>query len=361
MQHKIMPYLIFLIALLVLNGCTQPAPDKPKKQKPEHLVETATAQRTDLSVSVTRTGSLKSRREVKIFTQEEGRIAELPYYEGDKVSQGTLVARLDDKLLQAQLRRAQATLNKSKEDIKRLRNLYQRKLVSDEEVAQAETEYEVAKADKEVLQTRLGYTRIAAPISGIVTQRLTEPGNIAERYDHLLTIADPSSLITEVTISELLLPELKVGDAAKVRIDALGPAHYQGVITRIHPNLDPVTRRGIIEVELKPVPAGARPGQLCRVTLDTHAGNRLAIPFRALRRDADSEYIFVVDADNKAQRVAVTSGLRIGEQVEIISGLSAGQRVVTKGFLSLKAGTQVKPVHPAAIAGSEQMQAAQPE
>ena len=345
MKTKLPIIITTLVAVLLLMACTQEVLDKPKKKKkPVHLVEIATAVRTDLGVSVTRTGTLKYHREVKIYTQEAGRIKELPFYEGDKVKEGVLVARLDDKLLQAQLQRAEATLNKSRQDLKRLRDLSKRKLASDQSIADAETELAVASADKELLETRLSYTRIAAPISGIVTQRFTEPGNVAERYNHLLTIADHTSLITEVTVSELLLPELKVGNPVQVRIDALGANQYKGSIARIHPNLDPVTRRGIIEVELKPAPKGALSGQFCRITLNTHAGNRLVIPFRALRRDTEGEYVFVANNESKAERVAVISSLRIGEQIEIISGLKEGQRVITKGFLSLKAGKKIKPV-----------------
>ena len=340
-------HITILLALLVLNACS-PEDEHAKKKKPEHLVETAIATRAELSLSITRTGTLKVLREVKIHSQEEGRVTELPYYEGDKVKKGTLIARLDDKLLRAQFNRAEATLKKSRSDIKRMRGLHKRKLASDQEIANAETEYEVAKADKEILETRLGYTKIVAPLTGIVTQRVTEPGNIAERHSHLLTISDPTSLITEVTVSGLLLPELKVGDPAQVTIDALGSEQLQGVITRTHPSLDPVTRRGIIEVELSPVPAGALPGQLCRVTLNTHSGNRLIIPFRALRRDTEGEYVFVVNKNNKAERVSVTSSLRMNERIEILpalkGGLTDGQQVVTKGFLSLKAGKKVKSV-----------------
>ncbi|WP_455199443.1 efflux RND transporter periplasmic adaptor subunit [Kaarinaea lacus] len=344
----------FLVATLVLSGCTSDAPDKPKKKKSEHLVETAVATRSIISMTVTRNGTLKAHREVKIYNQEEGRVTELPYYEGDAVNKGNLVARLDDKLIRAQLRRAEATLNKSELDIKRIRDLYKRKLASDQEIANAETEYEVTKADKELLETRLSYTRIVAPIDGIITQRLTEPGNLAEKYTHLLTIADPTSLITEVTVSELLLPELKIGDSAQVRIDALGSQLYPGVITRIHPSLDPVTRRGIIEVQLKPVPEGSKPGQFCRVTLATHVGQRLTVPFRAIRRDPDGEFVFIVNNENKVQRLAVNSGLRIDEQIEIISGLKEGQQVVTKGFLSLKEGTKVKTVNASPESGMKQ-------
>lgn len=335
----------FFVTALMLGGCTPEEPEKSKKKKTEHLVETAVATRAIIGVTVTRTGTLKAHREVKIYNQEEGRVTELPFYEGDPVSKGTLLAHLDDKLILAQLRRAESTLKKTELDIKRIRDLYKRKLASDQEIADAESEYEVAKADKDLLETRMSFTRIVAPFNGIVTQRLTEPGNLAEKYTHLLTVADPTSLITEVTVSELLIPELKTGDPAKVRIDALGSQFYPGVITRIHPSLDPVTRRGIIEIQLNPVPEGSKPGQFCRVTLETHAGERLTIPFRALRRDPEGEFVFVVNEENKVKRVAVVSGLRIDEQIEIISGLSEGQQVITRGFLSLKEGKTVKTVN----------------
>jgi membrane fusion protein (multidrug efflux system) len=170
---------------------------------------------------------------------------------------------------------------------------------------------------------------------------------VVQRLQQVLTIADPSSLVTELRVSELILPDLRVGDSARVRIDALGGETYTGHITRIHPSLDPITRRGTIEVELTPVPPGAAPGQLCRVELSTHASQRRVIPFSALRRDEDSEYVFVLDGAGQAQRVAVQSGLRLADQVEIIAGLEAGQQVITKGFLGLTSGKSVKPVQAA--------------
>ncbi|WP_455219484.1 efflux RND transporter periplasmic adaptor subunit, partial [Kaarinaea lacus] len=219
-----------------------------------------------------------------------------------------------------------------------------KKLVSDEELSRIETALQVAKADEEILATRLSYTVIKSPITGIVSARHTEPGNIAERYTHLLTISDPTSLVTEVTLSELLISKLSVNDGVDVSIDALGDQTFKGRISRIHPNLDPVTRRGTVEVELKPVPQGARPGQLCRIRLHTQAAERLVIPFNALRRDQKGEYVFAIDEQGKVKRKPVVGGLRIGEQLEILKGLDEGQQVVTKGFLDLADGKKVKVV-----------------
>ena len=339
-------FLLFYMVLpaLVLNGCEQPSAQKKQKKDKPHLVETIRLEHSNIGLSQLRTGTLKASLEVEIYNQEEGRITGLPHYEGDRISKGDLIVQLDDNLLRAQLDRAVAKRRQAEQDLKRLRELFTKKLSSEEALSRGETELAVARADEFLLQTRYGYTRILSPIDGLVSARNSEPGNIAERYTHLLTISDHSSLITRVDVSGLLLQELSVGQAASVRIDALGNVIHSGKISRIHPNLDPVSRRGTVEIELDPVPTGARPGQLCRVSFDSHISERLMIPFRALRRDHEGEYVFVVTDKSLAQRRSVTSGQRSAEQVEIRSGLESGQTVVTRGFLDIHDGKKVRQV-----------------
>jgi len=337
-------FLLFLFAGSILAACGQKADEPRDRVAREHLVEVALVQSDNLNVVRTRTGTLRARREVKVYTQEEGRITALSLYEGDKLAEGDVLVRLDDTLIRAQLSRASATRKQAEQDVKRLKELRTRKLVSEDEYTRALTQLDVARADEHVLKTRLGYTTITSPINGVVSARLSEPGNVVERHQHVLTLSDPSLLVTELPVSELILPDLSKGDIARVRIDALGDRVYDGRIVRIHPNLDPVSRRGTIEVVLEPVPAGAAPGQLCRVELSTQPGKRQVIPFSALRRDDSSEYVFVLDEEGKAQRADVSSGLRLAEDIEITQGLRDGQQVITKGFLGLTSGKTVKPV-----------------
>jgi len=337
-------FLLFILTASILVACGQKAGEPRDRVAREHLVEVALVQSDNLNVVRTRTGTLRARREVMVYTQEEGRITALSLYEGDKVTEGDVLVRLDDTLIRAQLSRASATRKQAEQDVKRLKELRIRKLVSEDEYTRALTQLDVARADEHVLKTRLGYTTITSPINGVVSARLSEPGNVVERHQHVLTLSDPSLLVTELPVSELILPDLSKGDIARVRIDALGDRVYDGRIVRIHPNLDPVSRRGTIEVVLEPVPAGAAPGQLCRVELSTQPGKRQVIPFSALRRDDSSEYVFVLDEEGKAQRADVSSGLRLAEDIEITQGLRDGQQVITKGFLGLTSGKTVKPV-----------------
>jgi membrane fusion protein (multidrug efflux system) len=342
MTPRLLP---LLLGLFALTACGQQGETPGKKGKPVHLVETAAVVSDNLNVVRTRTGTLQALREVKVFAREEGLVTALPFHESDRVSKGDVVVELDDTLLRAQLARATATRKQAKQDLQRQQELRDRKLAAEDAYSRAITGLEVAEADEQVLKTRHGYTTIRTPISGLVIDRFTEPGNLVQRLEHVLTIADPSSLITELPVSELIRPELRVGDSAAVRIDALGDQVFQGRITRIHPSLDPVTRRGTIEVELNPVPDGAAPGQLCRVELTTHASRRKVIPFVALRRDEQSEYVFILDSASKAQRVNVKSGLRLAELIEITEGLEENQQVIIRGFLDLAPGKVVKPVN----------------
>lgn len=335
-----------MLLLFALGACSKEAtpPQAAAAAREAHLVKTVAVQSENLSVNAVRTGTLRARREVKIYNQEEGTVTALPFYEGDRVRAGAPLASLDGALLQAQLDKAAATRRQAETDLARLRELVKKKLVADEPLVRAETALEVAKSEEALLRTRLGYTVIRAPFDGVVTARLVEPGDAVPRHTHLLTVADPASLITQVTVSELLLPALTVGDAVSVRIDALGEREFTGRIERIHPTVDPNTRQGIVEVVLAPVPAGARAGQLSRVTLNAALTPRLVVPFEAVQHDRDGEFVYVLDGDGKARRRAVQSGLRLADRVEIRGGLEAGQQVVVKGFLGLSDGKPVKPV-----------------
>lgn len=315
-----------------------------KKNARPHLVESVAVENLPLSFETVRTGTLAARKSVRIFNQEEGRIDSISVREGDRVKAGTLLVRLDRRLLTAELAKAAAKRRQVEGTLKRVRELSRRKVTTQERLDQSEMELSVAKAEENLIRTRLDYTRIRAPFDGIVTERKAEPGDIAPRHTHLMTLIDTKSLFTKVSVSELVIPRLRNGDAVSVIIDALGAQASTGRIGRIHPIVDPRTRQGTIEVELDPVPPGAVAGQLCRVRLKTPEANRLVIPFAALRRDKKGEFAFVV-AKGKALVKRVRTGLRLEHRIEILEGLAEGDKVVVRGFLDLRAGKKVSVVN----------------
>lgn len=338
--------LLFLIG--VLNGCggDDRAAKGPaeKRQGSEHLVSVFTAAPAAVAAHHEHPGSLRFRRLVRIYSQEEGRITELSVFEGDAVEKDQLLVRLEDDLLRAELDKVRATKEQEQLDLERLEGLRKKRAVSEDELAQARTSLAVASAEERLLETRLAFTRIRAPFAGVITERLVEPGDFVTKNTHLLTLADPASLVAEIYASELVLPNVAVGDPVRVRIDALGAAGFDGKILRIHPALRQVSRRGVVEVVLDPVPEGARAGQFVRGTLTTAAVARLLVPFRALRQDRDGEFLWLIGEDGKARRRSVRTGLRIADRIEILDGLAPGEQVVTRGFLGLSEGKTVKVV-----------------
>ncbi|MFV1992264.1 MAG: efflux RND transporter periplasmic adaptor subunit [Acidiferrobacterales bacterium] len=344
---KIFCQIFLLISIPVLLTACSDESNKNKKTGVGHLVEVATARYESLSYVADRAGSLRAIREVKIFNQAEGRIKEVTVRQGDSVKAGQVLIRLDDTLLRAQWDKASASLRQAKRDAQRLRKLKKKQLISEETYLKSETVYEVAKAEERLLSAQLGYMTIKAPFPGKVAARKIEPGDVAPKHTHLLTIVDPSKLISDVQVSELVLPHLKLGDPASIRIDALGTESFAGKILRIYPTVDPQTRLGKIEVTLDPVPAKAQAGQFSRVTLSTGEKKRLVVPFMALRRDGAGEYLYLIDDENKVKRLAVKSGLRLTDKVEITEGLVENDKVVIKGFLGLGDGKKVKQVGPA--------------
>jgi membrane fusion protein (multidrug efflux system) len=255
-----------------------------------------------------------------------------------------VVFSLDDTLLRAEVDESVAQRRRATSNLNRILKLQKKRLISEDDLSRAKTALDVAAAEETVLQTRLGYATVRAPFDAIVSTRLVEVGDIVRRHTHVLTLIDPTSLIIGLPVSELLIPHLGVNDPVEVRIDALGDRQFAGRILRIHPELDPQTRQGQVEVELKPVPTGAQAGQFARVTFSTRALDRKVIPFRALRRDRDGEFAFRMDAKAAVERVPVRGGRRLADRVEVLEGLLTGDQVVTKGFLGLKSGMQVMPV-----------------
>jgi RND family efflux transporter MFP subunit len=342
-------YKLFIFYSLFFITACQPAtspPPKSAEREANYTVEVTAVKSQILTKTESYTGDVKARRSVRIFTQEAGKIITLPYYEGDSVKTGSVLLQLDDALLKAQLNKMQATYHQVQVNSKRVHLLTAKKMIAEEEALRAETEEEIAKADVELLTTRLSYTQITVPFHGIVTARLVELGDIVTANAHIYTVIDPNSLFIEVSLPEYAATQLKLQDKATIRIDALGTSTWQGKISRLHPTIDLNTRLSKVEITLNSPPNGLKIGQFARITLDTLLQPKLAIPYAGLRRDREGEFVFLITPDKRTKRQAVRSGLRLADLVEITDGLTEGQLIVTRGFLGLQPDKIVQIAHP---------------
>lgn len=346
-------HILLLGAILVLPGCDQQSPAKVRQPKP-HLVEVLSAQPADIELERIRTGTLEAFQTINIYNQEEGIVTQIRSREGDTVRRDELLITLDDQLLSAQLQRARAVRQQAEKELQRISGLIKRNLTARSELTQKETDLAVARADEQVIATRLGYTRIKSPIDGVVTSRHTEPGNLAEKSSLLLTVAYLDSLLLKVDISELLLNQLAIDMPVEIEIDALRTANrsnafaVSGKVSRIYPTIDPTTRSGTLEISLKPAPQGARPGQFARVKFQIPRQQVLLLPFASLRQSDNGSYVYIIDNEDTVHIRPLQTGLKAGEQIEVLAGLEPGDRVITRGFTNLKPGMQVKVVERAA-------------
>jgi len=272
---------------------------------------------------------------VRIFSQETGRIKSLPFYPGDKVEKGQLITVLDDAILIREFEKARAQHRQAKLDLKRLKRLVPRNLASNEQLSRAETLVEQAGAEENLFKTRLSYSKIHAPITGVITQRNPEVGDVVSLHTHLLSIADVSQLKVTLSLSELTISQLKEGMQVLIRIDALGDTKFNGNILRIHPTIDTSSRQGTVEILFDEVPQGALPGQLCRIEINTLTAPRLVIPVSAIRNDSIGEYVYRVNEKNETKRIRIQTGIQVNEWVEVITGLELNDTEVTKGCKGL--------------------------
>lgn len=339
-------WLLLLCSVVLTSACSnEPATANKKKRKPPpHLVEVISVQPRELQVNHERTGSLKYRKLAHIYNQIEGQITRFPWFEGDQVRQDELLVKLDDRLLAAEQAKTRANVRQAQQDLQRIQKLKHKNVASEDEVMRAVTALDIAQAEQQILATRLDYTEINAPFDAVITQRLAEPGDVKPRHSHLLTLAAPQSIIVEVSVSELLLPQLAIKDPVSVRIDAIGHSGYPGRISRIHPQLDAESRQGLVEIQFDQPPGRLQSGQFARVTFTTSKAEKLMVPFTALHRDRQGEYVYLF-ADGQARHTSVRSGMRIKQEVEILDGLQTGQQVITRGFLGLSDKKKVKIAH----------------
>ncbi len=337
---------VLFISLLALSACSNNDAAKPQKKASEHIVEVGLADIQLVSSELSVAGTLEAAKTVSLYNEISGAITQLPLHQGDVAKKDQLLITIDDTLTQAELAKARAQKAQAKLDYQRLLKLRPRQLASDEEIARAATALDIAAAEFDLQSARLALTRLRAPFTGIISQRFFEPGDVVAVHSLILTMIDPSSIYLKLNLAESWIPRLHTGDNVAVSIDALGGQLYPARISRIYPTIDASTRKGVVEIELTPIPDGARVGQLARVTLKTRASEHLVIPTRAIHHDTNGAYVYRIDTASKAHKIYLQKGLQHGELLEIRDGLSPGDRVVIKGFIGLRDNKQVKVFQP---------------
>ncbi len=348
------PFVSVIVLSLIVSSCDNAGDNNvnsPRGGKTLHRVEVIKVENKPVFLSQTVSGTLEAVTKIRLYNEESGRITKLPYHEGDLVKLGTLLVQLDNEVLKTDVAKAKAAREQAAVDLSRVKKLLPKKIATEEEVARASTVLDLAVAEEKHQLTRLQRTSIKAPIDGLITRRLYEPGDLLAQQSHIHSIIDPSELRLKASLAERWIPLVKANQPVTLRIDALGQKPFSASVVRIHPTIDASTHKGIIEILLNPVPKGASVGQFSRAEIELKATDRLVIPVHTIQYEPEGAYVFrVIEDDNGksiAEKVFFEQGQQFGSMTEVLSQLKPGDKIVSRGYLGLRNGKQV------AIAGSD--------
>jgi membrane fusion protein (multidrug efflux system) len=300
-----------------------------------------------LAREATVAGVLSPIRTVGVNAQTGGALLSVRVEEGDVVRAGQVLAEIDSRELRAQVRSAEASLALAKSTAERSAALFKDRVVTAAEHERDEAALAAAQASLDALRTRLGYAQVLAPTGGVITEKRAEAGDVVGSQARLFTIADISTLVVRVQVSELDITGLSERQAADVTVDAVSDAKFRGTIRRIFPAADSITRMVPVEVALAgPAVARLKPGYLARVTV--RLGERpgvLLTPVSSVVGSRDARAVYLVRG-GKAERRLVRVGTASGEVVEILEGLAEGDSVVVAGAEQLRDGAEIRIVAP---------------
>jgi membrane fusion protein (multidrug efflux system) len=310
-------------------------------------VEVATVNRGTLARTSTVSGVLEPLRTVGVNALMSGALLNVSVEEGNYVREGQTLAQIDARELEAQVKSATAALDLAESTAKRSDELWRERIVTALEYERDRAALASAQATLEQLKTRLGYATIRSPINGVVTERRLQTGDIVSPQTRLFTVADNSTLVSRVMVSELEVPLIRPGATVDVTVDALGGARVQGRIRRVFPAADSLTRLVPVEVALTGrALEKLRPGYTVRSMFRLGSRNdALLIPTRAVIGPAGARTVVIV-RQGKSERRIVRVGPDIDGVTEVLEGLEVGDSVIVAGQALLRDGSPVRIVPP---------------
>jgi membrane fusion protein (multidrug efflux system) len=286
-------------------------------------------------------GSLRSDETVILRPEVAGRVSEILFREGERVSKDAVLLKLDDSVQKADADRARANFTLSKTKHERAVDLRNKGFVSTQALDESENSVKVAKADAELMEARLSKTTIRAPFSGTIGLRQVSVGDYVKEGQDLVNLESIDPLKVDFRVPELALSLLRDGQLLQITLDALPDKAYDGKVVAINPLIDANGRAVSIRAQVPNRDGKLRPGMFARVRLFT-SDNRetIVVPEESLFPLGDDKYVYKV-VDGKATRQKIDIGQRREGKVEVMAGLAPDDVVVTAGVIKLREGVAV--------------------
>jgi membrane fusion protein (multidrug efflux system) len=324
-------------------------------------VSLARVEGLDLAERIEGTGELRAKDSAAVAAEVAGRVTDILVDEGNRVEAGAPVLAIDperrtlerDSAL-ARLNEARAQARDAAADYKRVRDLKEKKVASQQQLEQAETDHKLAQsrlaaaeAELGVLDRALRDATVTAPFAGFVAKREVSRGEYVQPGQTLFELVALDPIEVEFRIPEVDLARVEKGQVVAVSLAPFPDEIFEAVVTFVAPTIDSDTRTLRVKAELENPEGRLRPGLFARIDLGVANRTGVAmIPEDAVLQRADGEVVFRVGDDNRVERLVIETGERRNGMVEIARGPRPGEYVVARGQAWLTDGQLVSPRNP---------------
>ena len=369
-------------SIAMLSGCGgSESPPKAASNAPAIPVQTAAVSIQQWPDVYQATGTVRARTAAVLSSRVMAYVQQVAVQVGDRVREGQLLVTLESQDLDANVRRAEAgeaevlsaiseadngvagakaNLDLAESTFKRMEELAAKKSISNQEfdeasarLKSAQAAYEMARAKRTELDSKRaevqqetrgasimrGYSRISAPFSGVVTAKSVDPGNLAAPGAPLLTVEREGAYRLEASVDESRLPFVKTGQTVDVALESLG-RRFTAHVSEIAPAVDAASRAYIVKIDLPAMP-NLRSGMFGRAWFPMGMRKVVTIPPQAMMERGQLQSVFVIESGFARTRL-VTTGERVQSAVEVLSGLSEAEKLVSPVPLGLTDGARVE-------------------
>lgn len=300
--------------------------EEPKDEAPVPVSSVTIAPKT-IDAVVTAVGTLSSRNSSVLSSKIMGKVVALNAKEGDYVSQGKLLLRIESGEISAQVFQAQAAYNNAKLQYDRIKRLFDEKAATQMEMDQATLGLESANAGLNGAKAMESYTIIKAPISGQIVAKHINPGEMALPGQPLVKIEDNRNLRLEVTVREQELRYIQTGNPVIVQIDALPGRDIKGMVAQVVPASDVRTHSFIVKIDI-PSDKSLITGMYGKALFSIGRRKAIVVPKAAIVELSGISGVYIISAGGSAVFQMVQLGDVSGDSVEAVTGLKAGDQVI---------------------------------
>ncbi|ALA58915.1 efflux RND transporter periplasmic adaptor subunit [Nitrospira moscoviensis] len=318
-----------------------------------HAVQVVKPQRRDIAETLSLPANISPWAQATLYAKVSGYLTAMKADKGDRVTKGQLLAVIDAPEIKEQYEQAEAQYEIKRVTARRLSNVWKENadVIAKQDVDVAEAEAKAAKHLADTRRTMLGYTKVYAPFSGVITARFADPGaliqsaiNSATQTAPLYTIMDLDRVRVYASVPQEAAAYAKPGTPVVLHLKDAPDKDVRAAVTRTTASIDPATRTLLVEIDLPNQEDRFQPGMFVNVKIFLqHHPNALTLPGSAVVPAAAGQGASVLVVENQAvRRVPIKTGLDDGVAVEIVEGLTGREDVVVVGKAGLADGTPVK-------------------